>query len=199
MPGMDGFETTRLIRANDSKVLDHNIPIVAMTAHATSEDKSRCLSSGMNDYISKPIDPSKLSDVVSKWLKIDRTRDFLNLTKSVRDIVFDYENFLVRVGRDVELAQEILEVYLQDAPTQITSLEQALKDVNFSLIHRHAHTLKGASDNISAYALRDIALCLEKIAVSGDLDQMNALFAKIKTEFSRLKSTLEQSGVLRSK
>lgn len=199
MPGMDGFETTGVIRTIDSKVLDHNIPIIAMTAHATNEDKLKCLSSGMNDYISKPIDSGKLSDIVSKWLKIDRARDFLNLTKSARDIVFDYDNFLMRVGGDVELAQEILEVYLQDAPTQITRLEQSLKDVNFSLIHRHAHTLKGASDNISAYALRDIALCLEKIAESGDLDQMNALFGKIKIEFSRLKSTLEQSGVLRSK
>ena len=199
MPGLDGFETTSIIRASDSQVLDHNIPIIAMTAHATSEDKSKCLSSAMNDYVSKPIDPGKLSDVVSKWLKIDRARDFLNLTKSNRDIVFDYDNFLMRVGGDTDLAQEILDVYLQDAPLQITRLKDALKDVNFTLIHRHAHTLKGASDNISAYALRDIALCLEKIAESGDLEQMNSLFEKIQTEFSRLRSTLEQSGVLRAK
>lgn len=199
MPEMDGFEVTSIIRTPDSKVKDHNVPIIAMTAHATNEDRKKCLESGMNDYISKPIDPAKLSEIVSKWLKIDRARDFLNLVKTNRDTVFDYENFLQRVGGDEDLAKEILEVYLQDAPNQLEKLRLALKDVNFSVIHRQAHTLKGASDNISAYALRDISLCLEKIAESGDVEQMKNLFVKIETEFERLRSTLEQSGILRLK
>jgi len=197
MPEMDGFEATKMIRSLDSKVKNHDVPIVAMTAHASNEDKNRCLASGMNDYISKPIDPAKLSDSVSKWLNVDRARDFLTLVISNRDVVFDYENFLQRVGGDKELAKEILEVYLQDVPVQLEKLEAALTEVDFTLIHRYSHTLKGASDNISAYSLRDILLCLEKISTSGELEQMKDLYAKIKNEFKRLQSTLEQSGVLR--
>jgi len=68
MPEMDGFETTRRIRDPDSPVLDHEVPIVAMTANAFPEDRARALASGMNDFLSKPVDQSTLSAAIEKWL-----------------------------------------------------------------------------------------------------------------------------------
>ena len=66
MPEMDGFEATRQIREPGSKVLDRDVPIIAMTAYAMAGDEAKCLASGMNDYIAKPIDPHILANVVGK-------------------------------------------------------------------------------------------------------------------------------------
>jgi CheY-like chemotaxis protein len=68
MPVMDGLEATREIRNPESDVLDHDIPIIAMTAHALEGDKERCLKAGMNDYISKPVSLQNLAQVMEKWL-----------------------------------------------------------------------------------------------------------------------------------
>jgi CheY-like chemotaxis protein len=71
MPEMDGFEATGIIRDPNSKVLDHNVHIIAMTAHAMAGDEKRCLDAGMNSYISKPIDSRKLLQVIEKKLSED--------------------------------------------------------------------------------------------------------------------------------
>ena len=69
MPVMDGHEATRRIRHPDSLVLNHELPIIAMTANAMQGDREACLQAGMNDYISKPITPEKLQQALSTWLK----------------------------------------------------------------------------------------------------------------------------------
>jgi PAS domain S-box-containing protein len=68
MPILDGFEATRIIRDPDSNVLDHNIPIIAMTAHAMKGDRQRCLNAGMDDYIPKPIQPQEMLKAIEKQL-----------------------------------------------------------------------------------------------------------------------------------
>jgi CheY-like chemotaxis protein len=69
MPEMDGFEATRIIRDRTSSVLDHEIPVVAMTANAFPEDRARALDSGMNDFLAKPVDRSMLANMLEKWLR----------------------------------------------------------------------------------------------------------------------------------
>ena len=69
MPEMDGYECTQLIRDRATGVLDHDVPIIAVTAHAMTGDKERCLASGMNDYISKPIDQGELQSKLAEWAR----------------------------------------------------------------------------------------------------------------------------------
>ncbi|HWU85612.1 MAG TPA: response regulator [Rhodocyclaceae bacterium] len=69
MPVMDGYETTRRIRAGDAGVLDPHIPIVAMTANAMAGDRELVLEAGMNDYLSKPINPKTLGETLQRWLE----------------------------------------------------------------------------------------------------------------------------------
>ena len=68
MPVMDGYEATQKIRLPESKVLNQRIPIVAMTATSMQGDRDKCLSVGMDDFISKPVNPSKLQEVLKRWL-----------------------------------------------------------------------------------------------------------------------------------
>jgi len=69
MPEMDGFEATRVIRDRSSAVLDHDVPVIAMTANAFPEDRARALACGMNDFLSKPVDRSMLASMLDKWMK----------------------------------------------------------------------------------------------------------------------------------
>ena len=67
MPEMDGFEATTIIRDKSSGVIDNDIPIIAMTAHARKGDEQKCIDMGMNDYLSKPIDAQLLLEKLKHW------------------------------------------------------------------------------------------------------------------------------------
>jgi len=68
MPELDGFEATRRVRDHRSRVLDHDVPIVAMTANAMKGDREECLAAGMTDYLAKPIDVQALAAILERWL-----------------------------------------------------------------------------------------------------------------------------------
>ncbi|MGO9014452.1 MAG: response regulator, partial [Dissulfurispiraceae bacterium] len=80
MPVMDGYQATMAIRGGKTKAANPNVPIIAMTAHAMTGDKEKCLQSGMDDYISKPISPRKLSKVLEKWMQGRSVGTNLNLS-----------------------------------------------------------------------------------------------------------------------
>jgi signal transduction histidine kinase/DNA-binding response OmpR family regulator len=67
MPEMDGFEATKIIRDVSTHVLNHNVPIIALTANAMKGDREKCIEAGMNDYLPKPVRKNELSLVLEKW------------------------------------------------------------------------------------------------------------------------------------
>lgn len=71
MPVMDGFEATQIVRAGQERILNPNIPIIAMTAHAMQGDRERCLAAGMDDYVAKPVQPQELAQKLAKWIDSD--------------------------------------------------------------------------------------------------------------------------------
>jgi CheY-like chemotaxis protein len=72
MPEMDGFEAARRIRNPICTVLNHNVPIVAMTANAMQGDRENCMEAGMVDYIAKPVSPRALAEMLAKWLPVNK-------------------------------------------------------------------------------------------------------------------------------
>ena len=107
MPEMDGFEATQMIRNPESSVLDHNIPIIAMTAHAMKGAREKCLNAGMNDYITKPIEISNLCHTLSRWL-LKRGRHFEQI---FTDSEIDMEEMLEKLGGNRDLFIRILEKF----------------------------------------------------------------------------------------
>ncbi len=193
MPEMDGYEATRQIRSPGSAVRNRKVPVIAMTAHAMKGDRERCLEAGMDDYISKPVEPKVLAEVLERWVNRRRGEKEAGSKggpASATGMVFDQAAFLDRVSGDKELAREVLQLFLEDFPRQIEVLREALARSEAELVRRQAHTIKGASGNIGALALQGIALRFEK-AADGEAE---GLVREMEEAFMELKETLKRLG-----
>ena len=178
MPEMDGMEATRRVRDPHSNVLDHQIPIIAMTAHAMQGDREKCLEAGMDDYISKPVVPQTLAELLEKWLppEIESEAGDLELeespaTKRSKDLVvhteeivpiFDRKAFLGRLMDDEDLAKEVAAGFLDDIPKQILVLKDFVEKKEVERAGDQAHKLKGASANVGGLSFSTIAFEMEK-------------------------------------
>jgi PAS domain S-box-containing protein len=200
MPVMDGFETTRRIRDTQSAVLNHNIPVIAMTAHAMQSDRQRCLEAGMNDYISKPVEPQALAAALERWLPVEATRmQSPGKAKATpleaqavenQTAVFDKAALTQRLMGDEELVKTVLAIFLEDIPLQIQMLKEYLDTRDAAGAERQAHTIKGASANIGGEALRVIAFEMEKNGKAGDIEAMMLRMPDLEAQFERLRVAL---------
>jgi len=198
MPVMDGLEATREIRNPQSKVGSHAIPIIAMTAHAMLGDRERCIEAGMNDYVSKPVSFQALTEVLARWLpKKDDESGMLNagetpppILHSSLPVVFDRAGMLERLMNDEDLAQVVMESFLDDIPRQIEALRRYLDAWDAPGAERQAHTLKGASANVGGEALRALACEMEKAGQAGDLGSVRARMDDLEREFAQLKEAM---------
>jgi HPt (histidine-containing phosphotransfer) domain-containing protein len=206
MPEMDGLTATRRVRDERSAALNHSIPIIAMTAHALQGDRENCLQAGMNDYVSKPVDPGALAKVLERWLphqeaapevKVQSTRDaapaqVVNQVEAAPLLVFDKNALLRRLMDDEDLVREVCAGFLVDIPEQIRVLKNCLEAGKVFEAERQAHTIKGASANIGGEALRAIAFELEKLGKSGDLTAVHERMGELELQFECLREALEK-------
>jgi CheY-like chemotaxis protein/HPt (histidine-containing phosphotransfer) domain-containing protein len=198
MPVMDGFETTRQIRSPNSAVRNHEIPIIAMTAHALHGDRERCLESGMNDYLSKPLSANDLSEVLGRRMPeanhepgVLREIEAL-LPASASPMVFDRDGMLDRLMNDENLSNRVVDAFLEDIPGQIETLRRCLQHSDAAGAARQAHLLKGAAANVGGEALRAVAIDLE---IAGNLGNLNSIAAHIDDldrQFLRLREAMTQ-------
>ena len=204
MPEMDGLEATRRIRDRQSSVLDHNIPVIAMTALAFSEDREHCLEAGMNDYISKPIEPNALARALERWLPGKKKENRVSVqekkvqpeikSKGDQSPIFDRAALLHRLMDDEDLAQIVIEGFLIDIPQQIQILKDCLECSDAEGAHRQAHTIKGAAANISGEALRRVAFEMEKYGKNGDLSAIQIHMIELEQQFEYLSKALKEKA-----
>jgi CheY-like chemotaxis protein/HPt (histidine-containing phosphotransfer) domain-containing protein len=198
MPVMDGIEATRQIRSPGSAVLNHWIPIIAMTAHALQGDRERFLEAGMNDYVSKPVAAPDLVKVLKCWLprEHDRVGTLCGCRTSTASLfrpaqlVYDREGMLDRVLQDEELAQILVAVFLEDTPVQIDILRRCLAECDAGGTERQAHSLKTAAAYVGGVVLSTLACEMEKAASAGDLDSVAARLPDLELQFLMLKGAI---------
>ncbi len=203
MPVMDGFEATKLIRDRNSKVLDHDARIIAMTAHALKGDRERCLEAGMDDYVSKPVKPKDLADAIERQLQgksgfketppAPASHEPEN--KDLNRTIFDLEVIMERVFGDKEFLKELIEIFLNDTPLHIREIRTAYKAKDLAEVQRVAHTIKGSSGNFAALSLQKTALSLEQTCKAGDYRKIGLLIDTIELEFEILKKELGKINI----
>jgi two-component system, sensor histidine kinase and response regulator len=174
MPVMDGIAATQAIRSNPRF---RTLPIIAMTANAMEGDREKCLQAGMNDHVSKPIDPDLLYAAVKRWVK---PRHAPHSEPSPKKIVaappetlpaiegVDLADGLRRVGGNERLYRQLLVKFAAkngDAGLQISA---ALRSGDLKMAERIAHTVKGVAGNLGIKRVQFAAEKLEKAIRDGD-------------------------------
>ena len=173
MPEMDGYTATRLLRA-DARFAD--LPIVAMTAHALVEERERCLQAGMNDHVTKPIEPDALFAALARWAKpraatppAVKRPGAPAAALSLPEIEgIDIDGGLKRVAGNIRLYRSLIEQFAlkqADAGSRIT---EALHHGDRALAERHAHTLKGVAGNLGIGRVQAAAAKLENAIRESD-------------------------------
>ncbi len=166
MPVMDGYQSTREIRK--MKEYD-NLPVVAMTADAMVGVKEKCLEAGMQDFVTKPIDPAKLFSALVKW--IPEKKKFGEEEKEIPDenenIVappiegINISEALLRMGGNKKLLLNLLKKFHFNYSDFCDQVNRAMDKKDFELARRLVHTLKGVSGNLGAEELHNSVKKLE--------------------------------------
>ena len=233
MPEMDGYEATRAIRAKEQEAVSSqelgvrskeqekefsdtpdslpltphysHVPIIAVTANAMQGDREKCLQAGMDDYLSKPIRPEELSEILSKWLPRSETPSSSVIepveaspSPSTNEVTSPevvnhetLEELEILGGR--EFLHTMIQSFVADALECVTLIEQALDKQDLTQIQETAHGLKGISRNMGATALAQVALDLETACQGEQPTIPSAYRDSIQNVFQTTRQNLEKA------
>ncbi|MDR2144209.1 MAG: response regulator [Treponema sp.] len=176
MPGMDGIEAMKRIRAMDGEYFKR-LPIIALTANALSGAREMFLSRGFDDYLAKPIELSRLNALVEKWVPLEKRRAIEETAAlpAACSMQFDIDGLdtgkgLAMAGGDETVYQEMLELYCRDLEKRLPSLSGLPSPDDMPSFVINTHALKSASANIGADGLSAKALLLEEAGRARDTE-----------------------------
>ena len=213
MPIMDGLEATRAIRQYESESNTRTrIPIIAMTAHAMKGDREKCLDSGMDDYIAKPIRMNVLREQIqmlcghagahsgahSSGSPIERAKQTepatgdcdANSVEETRDAI-DWDHAHATVGGDPDLLSELMSVYLGESTLLLRHINTAHQQHDRETLRRLIHTLKGASLSIGAVCTSEIAGLLEQDVETIEASMLTTRIDELRVETQRVITVIE--------
>ena len=180
MPGMDGFVTTTAIRSDLGIIAT---PIIAMTANAMSGDRERCIDSGMNDHIAKPIDPDNLALTLARWLEGNAAYNQKRLTRN-RDVVpadqqempsnlpgLDFSAGLKNTNGNKALLTRLLLEFDREYGYEAMLARNLLGVPDWRVLHQLAHTLRGTASTLGAATVALAAGKLEALTAQSRLDE----------------------------
>jgi len=190
MPVMDGLTATRQIRADDRFA---KLPILAMTAHAMNGDRERSLNAGMNDHITKPIDPNRLTAALIRWmpeLEVERPEsraEFKNPTPPQEDIPeqlfpFNIQAALVRTNGKTRLLRKLMLGFRDEYTSAISDLREHVAAGRTADAERLAHSLKSVAGMLEAHDLAEAASAVEGSLRSGERAGLGLLIENLGRE-----------------
>jgi len=191
MPGMDGLQATRLIRADPSL---EGLPVIAMTAHAFARDREQSKAAGMNDHVSKPFEPAQLFEVMLRWLRPAVGQEAASAPAESVPVgpIVDFELGLRRCLGRPELYQKILGRYLKQRATAGNEIRMALEAGQLEAGARAAHTLISTASMLGSPVLAELARELHDAVDVGAQERWPTLLARIDGVQSELDSRVTE-------
>ncbi|MSM40618.1 MAG: response regulator [Geobacter sp.] len=190
MPIMDGLQATRKIREMEG-ASGRRIPVIALTAYAAREDRERCLAAGMDGYLSKPFKGEELAAVLLSHCGQGQCRHAAETSPAAQGcpdntvtapLVFNRESLLCRLDGNEELIPRFLTMFNTSVATRWAELSQATVICDREVIHRQAHSIKGAAANIGAERIVEIAREIEDVAHDGSKEDFALLLPRLRHE-----------------
>jgi len=206
MPEMDGFTATKLLRS-DPRL--RKFPIIAMTAHALVEERQRCLDAGMNDHVSKPIDPDSMFSTLLRWAKpltkqaVESKTPATNIKASAEVLLpeiagIEVADGLNRVAGNRRLYRDLLAQFAAKQYDAAAQISTALESGDRKLAERIAHTVKGVAGNLGIMEVQSVAQKLEKALRDGE-GQASAVLAEFAsvmgTQVHAIEEALSDSAI----
>ncbi len=195
MPEMDGLEATEIIRARERDTTNH-VPIIAMTAHAMQGDRQRCLKAGMDEYIAKPIRAWQIFQTIAKVLgfsseplaapDLPSGEPAANRRPQPATPVWNLELALESVRDDRDLLRIVTETYLEESPTLLARMRQALAQSDGPQLNLAAHSLKGSLRFFGAEPGFQLAYQLELMGRNHDFGHAADTLASLETLLAQL-------------
>jgi PAS domain S-box-containing protein len=197
MPEMDGYGATAEIRRRESRK-GGRIPIIAMTANAMQGDREKCIASGMDDYVAKPVRPEHLRDALLRWFHGKETPGTVASREPVGVPVLDLRRLEESSAGDSNFMRELLHEYLGGLDARITELVLSAETGDVTRSRFLAHGLKGASRTLGASSLGEVFQEIEDQAASGDLSRTRPVLTRLAPEIERLRAAVDNLGLDRA-
>jgi two-component system, sensor histidine kinase and response regulator len=185
MDVMDGYEATRLIRLQDTR-----IPIIATTADIFDAVHDRCTAVGITAVVSKPYNPDELIQKIHELLESGKPLKLSD--KSPQEGAIDFENAIKRLGGDRMLYSKVLDSFLEEHSRLAQLLCKQISQGLFPDAVQTAHTLKGGCGTIGAYTAQKLAAQLQRKLEQGSAENITAQMKLFKHEFTALLATVSK-------
>jgi signal transduction histidine kinase/HPt (histidine-containing phosphotransfer) domain-containing protein len=202
MPEMDGLEATRAIRERQKNSAAHpnfssRIIVIAMTAHAMQSDREKCLASGMDDYLAKPIRPKDIRNMIEKWGATENATGKITSAPATKIEIsagagppVDMSRLTDLTDGDATALRELVEMYHVQTAKQLEQMTEAVRHNDTAEVRRVAHSCAGASATLGMIRLVPMLRELEKQGASGALTNAVQLCEDASREFKAIKDFL---------
>ncbi|MFH0754275.1 MAG: ATP-binding protein [Candidatus Omnitrophota bacterium] len=187
MPGIDGYETTRRVRALGGWAAV--VPIIGVTANADEGTREACLKLGMSDVLTKPIRRHPFLSTIARWmsgplpLPLDTAAE---ASLPVEEKIFDYAQAVMEFGGDKVLVDTVIDKFFEQVREQVPRLAQAITDRDGKFIGAQAHKIKGGASNLTAMKLAACAQIMEEKGKSAELEGVGVILEQFKMELAAL-------------